>query len=161
MSEIPNRDREGDFQRVVITSKLEIPLFAWPVHCGFPSPAESYIERVCDLNDLCIYDKDATYFGIAEGDSMSGDRIREGDRFIFDASLTAQNGDIVVAQLNDEYTLKRIRFADTAVILEPSNPAYEPIYVQPEDKFRVVGVVTYVFFKPKRRKRHAGIVRRE
>jgi DNA polymerase V len=133
--------------RAAIGPRLRIPLFSSPVRAGFPSPAENYVERVCDLNDLCITNQEATYFVRVMGDSMTGDRIEEGDILIVDCSREATEGKICVVWFNGEHTVKRVRFAPPLIVLIASNPIYEPIYVQPGDDFKVFGVVTFVFHK--------------
>ena len=133
--------------KVVVTSRLCIPFFTSPVRAGFPSPAENYIEQVCDLNDLCITNEAATYFVRADGDSMIGDRIAAGDVLIVDCSREAVDGKIVVVWLNGEHTVKRIHYTTPLIVLMPSNPKYTPIYVQPTDDFRIFGVVTFVIQK--------------
>ena len=133
--------------RAVVTSRLRIPFFASPVKDGFPSPAESFVERVCDLNDLCISNAEATYFVRVTGDSMIEDRIDEGDVLIVDCSREPNEGKICVVWFNGEHTVKRIHYAPPLTVLMPSNPKYDPIYVQPDDDFRVFGVVTFVIQK--------------
>ncbi|RZM19561.1 MAG: translesion error-prone DNA polymerase V autoproteolytic subunit [Pedobacter sp.] len=136
------------FVKATISTRLRIPFFISPVKAGFTSPAENYIERVCDLNDLCVSNPEATYFVRVDGDSMSGDRIEKGDVLVVDCSHEATEGKIVVVWLNGEHTVKRIHYAPPLVVLIASNPKYDPIYVQPDDNFRVFGVVTFVIFKP-------------
>ena len=133
--------------RATVASRLRIPFFASLVRAGFPSPAENYVERVCDLNDLCIANAEATYFVRVTGDSMRGDRIEPGDVLIVDCAREAVEGRICVVWFNGEHTVKRIHYAPPLVVLVPSNPDYEPIYVQPDDDFRVFGVVTFVIQK--------------
>ncbi len=133
--------------KAIITSRLRIPFFTSPVRAGFPSPAENYVEQVCDLNDLCITNEAATYFVRADGDSMIGDRIAAGDVLIVDCSREAVDGKIVVVWLNGEHTVKRIHYATPLIVLMASNPKYQPIYVQPTDDFRIFGVVTFVIQK--------------
>ena len=140
-------DCDNYMVRAVITSRLRIPFYASLIRAGFPSPAENYVERVCDLNDLCITNQEATYFVRVTGDSMSGDRIEPGDVLIVDCSREAIEGKIAVVWFNGEHAVKRIHYADPVVVLMPSNPKYDPIYVQPDDDFRVFGVVTFVIQK--------------
>ncbi len=78
---------------------------------------------------------------------MSGDRIEEGDILIVDCSREATENKIAVVWFNSEHTVKRIHYAPPLTVLLPSNPKYDPIYVQPDDDFRVFGVVTFVFHK--------------
>ena len=145
-SDQPENDRP--FVKAVVTTRLRIPFYASLIKAGFTSPAENYIERVCDLNDLCVTNAEATYLVRVEGDSMSGDRIEPGDVLVVDCSQEATEGKIVVVWLNGEHTVKRIHYSPPLVVLVASNPKYDPIYVQPDDNFRVFGVVTYVIFKP-------------
>lgn len=130
--------------RATVGRRLRIPLFSSPVRAGFPSPAESYVERVCDLNDLCITNQEASYFVRATGDSMMGDQIGEGDVLIVDCSREAVEGKICVVWYNGEHTVKRVHYAPPQIVLLPSNSSYEPLYVQPDDDFRIFGVVTFV-----------------
>jgi DNA polymerase V len=137
----------GCLARAATTSQLRIPFFTSLVQAGFPSPAENYIERVCDLNDLCITNAEATYFVRVTGDSMTGDRIEEGDVLIVDCSREATEGKVCVVWFNGEHTVKRIHYAPPLRVLLASNPKYSPIYVQPDDEFRIFGVVTFVFHR--------------
>lgn len=136
-------DDNDPFIQAIISTRLRIPFYGSLIRAGFPSPAENYVERVCDLNDLCINNAEATYFVRVIGDSMTGDRIEPGDVLIVDSSREATEGRIVVVWVNGEYTVKRIHFAPPLIVLQPSNPKYDPIYVQPNSDFRVFGVVTF------------------
>lgn len=140
-------DCDDYFIRAAISSKLKIPFFGVLIQAGFPSPATDYVERVCDLNDLCITNAEATYFVRVTGDSMKGDRIEPGDVLVVDFAREAIDGKICVVWLNGEHTVKRIHYAGSLIVLMPSNPKYEPIYVHPGDDFRVFGVVTFVIQK--------------
>ncbi|WP_019991378.1 LexA family protein [Rudanella lutea] len=140
-------DCDEYFVKAVVGPRLPIPLFETRVRAGFPSPAENYIERVCDLNDLCITNPEATYFVRVIGDSMTGDHIQEGDVLVVDASRKVADGKVAVVWFNGEHTVKRVHHAPPLVVLAPSNPNYQPIYVQPDDDFRVFGVVTFVIHK--------------
>lgn len=133
--------------RATVSAKLRIPFFQSLIQAGFPSPATDYMERVCDLNDLCIHNAEATYFVRVTGDSMTGDRIEPGDVLIVDCSRETVDGKICVVWYNGAHTVKRIHYSPPMVVLMPSNPKYEPIYVHPGDDFRVFGVVTFVIQK--------------
>ncbi len=136
-----------DFVRAEVQTRYRLPFFNSYVQAGFPSPATDYIERVCDLNDLCIHNPEATYFVRAAGDSMTGDRIEPGDILIVDSSYDAVDGRIVVVCLNGDNLVKRIHFAGDLIVLMSSNPRYAPVYVQKGESFRVFGVVTFVIQK--------------
>ncbi|RCR67053.1 MULTISPECIES: LexA family protein [Larkinella] len=148
MIEFENHIRLDDIRRIAIGKRLKIPLFSSYVSAGFPNSSEHYITKVCDLNDLCIANEDATYFVRVRGDSMSGDRIDDGDFLIVDSSQEPSEDKIVVVILNGEHAVKRIHYVGEMVVLESSNPKYLPIYIHPGDDFRVFGVVTRILVKP-------------
>lgn len=137
----------NDFVRVDVRTRYRLPFFSSYVQAGFPSPATDYIERVCDLNDLCIQHPEATYFVRATGDSMIGDRIEPGDILIVDSSFDLVDGRIAVVCLNGDNLVKRIHYAGELIVLMSSNPKYAPIYVHKGDNFRVFGLVTFVIQK--------------
>lgn len=153
MIAIPDADCDDFMLRAALTSRLQLPFYTSVVRAGFPSPAENYVERVCDLNDLCVTNPEATYFVRVTGDSMQGDRIEPGDVLIVDCSREATDGKIAVVWLNGEHTVKRIHYAGGnvggMVVLMPSNPNYDPIYVHEGDDFRIFGVVTFIIQKPR------------
>ena len=120
-----------------------IPLFSDLVPCGFPSPAQDYIEQRIDLNELLINHPSATYFVKAAGDSMIEGGISEGDLLVIDSSRKAEHGDIVIAAVDGEFTVKKLQLRPT-VQLNPMNSAYSPIVVGSEDTLDVFGVVTYI-----------------
>jgi DNA polymerase V len=126
---------------------IPIPLFSTAVSAGFPSPAESHIERSLDLNQLLIQHPAATFFVRVEGHSMREAGIQSGDVLIVDRALSPQSGRIIVAILNGEFTLKRILIKEDRLFLVPENPQFRPIEVSPEMDFEVWGVVTYVIHK--------------
>ena len=76
---------------------------------GFPSPAEQYLEPPLDLNELLVKRPAATFFVRVEGDSMIGAGIRDKDLLVVDRSLTPANGDIIIASVDGEFTVKTYR----------------------------------------------------
>jgi DNA polymerase V len=126
---------------------MRLPLFAVPVKAGFPSPADDFVEQNLDLNEYLIQHPAATFFVRVDGDSMVGAGIQKDDILIVDRALEPANGKIVVAVLNGEFTVKRLRNRNGKTILEAENPAYKPIEIRPEADFRVWGIVTYVIHK--------------
>ncbi|HFZ8995955.1 TPA: translesion error-prone DNA polymerase V autoproteolytic subunit [Citrobacter freundii] len=121
---------------------IELPLFLERVSCGFPSPAQDYIEDSLDLNKLVIKHPNATYFVRVSGDSMAGAGIGDGDLLIVDRSLTAQHGDIVVAAVAGEFTVKELR-TRPRLQLVPHNINYSPIVFQADEELQIFGVVTF------------------
>ena len=120
-----------------------IPLFSDLVQCGFPSPAADYVEQRIDLNDLLIHHPSSTYFVKAAGDSMIEAGISDGDLLVVDSSRTANHGDIVIAAVDGEFTVKRLQLRPT-IQLNPMNSAYAPIRIQSEDILDIFGVVTFI-----------------
>lgn len=122
---------------------LEIPLFLSPAACGFPSPAQDYVEQTIDLNQLCIAHPAATYFVRAAGDSMVDHGIRDGDLLIVDRSRKARHGSVVVAAVDGEFTVKELQL-EPSIALLPGNLAYRPIHFSEGQELEIFGVVTGV-----------------
>lgn len=125
-------------------SQCPRPLFMIPVSAGFPSPAEDYIENQLDLNRHLIKHPAATFFVRVKGDSMIDAGIHSGDILIVDRSLEAADKKIVIAVINGEMTVKRIRLKEDRIFLLPENPAFAATEILPEMDFHVWGVVTNV-----------------
>lgn len=126
----------------VINQAIQVPLFAERVPAGFPSPAADYVEKTLDLNELCISHPAATFFVRADGDSMIDGGINTGDILIVDRSMTAQHGQIVIAAVDNEFTVKRLVLQPT-VQLQPMNDKYQPIEIGSESELQIFGVVTF------------------
>ena len=106
--------------------RLRIPLFMERVSAGFPSPAQDYVEQTLDLNELCIKRPAATFFVRVEGDSMIDEGIFDGDTVIINKKANINNGDIIVALIdNEEATLKKFRKKGDIIALEPANKNYK------------------------------------
>lgn len=114
--------------------------------CGFPSPAEPYMDSPLDLNRLLVKKPAATFFVRAAGDSMLGAGIHPGDILVVDRSLEAREGDVVVACVNGEFTVKHLSLKGGPALL-PANPKYRPITFQGEAELTVFGVVTSVIHR--------------
>ena len=126
----------------------EIPLFICSVQAGFPSPAEDYIDQKLDLHQLLIRNASATIFVRAEGESMEGAGIGNGDLLIVDRSVTVRNGHIAICHLNGGFTVKRLNIlADGRIELLAANPKMKPIVVRDLEELRVMGVVSYAIKK--------------
>ena len=121
-----------------------LPLYASTVSAGFPSPADDYIETALDLNEHLIKHPAATFFVRVSGDSMINAGIYDQDVLIVDRSLAPKQGDIVIAVLDGELTVKRLHLEKESIILMPENPDYLPIHVTKSMSFSIWGVVTTV-----------------
>jgi DNA polymerase V len=126
------------------STECERPLFMAPVTAGFPSPAEDYIEGRLDLNRYLIKHPAATFFVKVAGDSMIDAGIHPGDILIVDRSLDPVDKKVVIAVVDGELTVKRIRIKNGRIRLMPENENYKPIEIEKEMKFDIWGVVTNV-----------------
>ena len=124
-------------------SKIKAQLTTESISAGFPSPAESYMETPLDLNEYLVTDPPATFFIKAMGDSMIGAGIFSGDTVIVNRALNAKNGSIIVAHLEGEFTLKRLRISQKVMELIPENSQFESIEIREDSDFEVWGVVTH------------------
>ncbi|WP_423187682.1 translesion error-prone DNA polymerase V autoproteolytic subunit [Alishewanella sp. d11] len=122
---------------------LLLPLYSHPIAAGFPSPAQDYVERTLDLNQLCIRHPSATFFVKVSGESMKNAGIYHEDILVVDRALQAKHGDIVVAFLNQEFTVKELQLKPQ-LQLRPHNPAFPLITIRETDEFEVFGVVSSV-----------------
>lgn len=125
-------------------NKLKLPLFTSRIKAGFPSPADDYIEKNLDLNEYLIKHPASTFFLKVEGESMIDAGIHSGDILIVDRALEPKNNKIVIAALNGELTVKRIKKEKNKLFLIPENNKYEPIEISEEMDFSIWGIVTYV-----------------
>lgn len=126
------------------STECERPLFMVPVTAGFPSPAEDYIEGKLDLNKHLIKHPAATFFVKVAGDSMIDAGIHPGDILIVDRSLEPADKKVVIAVIEGELTVKRIRISGGRIYLMPENKDYKPIEIEKEMNFDIWGVVTTV-----------------
>ncbi|MFC3395766.1 translesion error-prone DNA polymerase V autoproteolytic subunit [Brenneria rubrifaciens] len=127
---------------IELSEPVELPLFTDRVECGFPSPAQDYVEERIDLNKLLIRHPSATYFVRVSGDSMSGVGIADGDMLVVDCAITARHDDIVVAAVDGAFTVKKLQL-QPEVQLIPMNSAYRPIRFGNDDALEIFGVVTF------------------
>ncbi|MEJ4043580.1 translesion error-prone DNA polymerase V autoproteolytic subunit [Erwinia sp. SLM-02] len=131
------------YQPAEIRAILNLPLFISRVPCGFPSPAQDYVEQRIDLNDLLVSHPSSTYFIKVSGDSMIEGGIGEGDMLVVDSSLKAGHGAIVVAALDGEFTVKQLMLRPY-LHLRPMNPCHSIIPIPDADQFEIFGVVKHV-----------------
>ena len=118
------------------------------IPAGFPSPADDFHETL-DLVSHIVKHPTATFFMRVAGDSMTGAGIFDGDLVIVDRSLEAQPGDIVVAIVDGEFTIKRFRRNGSDIELVQENPKYRKIVLHEGMELEIWGVVTgtYKSFK--------------
>lgn len=121
-----------------------LSLVAWRIPAGFPSPAEDYIEGEIDLNEQLIQHPHATFLMKVSGDSMIGAGIMPGSTLVVDRSLEPRHGNVVIAVIDGQLTVKRLFNQFGVVQLQPDNPSYKPIKVSKEQDLVIWGVVTDV-----------------
>ncbi|WP_196806464.1 LexA family protein [Methylobacter luteus] len=124
--------------------QIALPLYTDKVAAGFPSPADDYIEKTLDLNELLVKKPAATFFVRAEGESMLGAGIHPNDILVVDRSLEPVAGKVVICALNGALTVKRLKKAAGQWRLAAENPAYVDIVVNEGLELVVWGVVTAV-----------------
>ena len=124
---------------------LRIPLYLQNVHAGFPSPAESYVDSALDFNDYLVSNPNATFAVYSSGDSMINVGIYPGDLLVFDRSITPNNGDIIVANVGGEFTVKRLVITAIGIELHPENSTGQYSVIRPTDgvEITLVGVLTH------------------
>ena len=126
-------------------SRLSLAL-APNIKAGFPSPADDYLRDSLDFNRDLIKNPEATFYGRVSGDSMRDAGINDGDIAVIDRSLQPVDGDVIVAYVNEEFTIKYLDLThkeDGYIELRPANPDYSPIRIDSTDNFRVWGVVVW------------------
>lgn len=126
-----------------LKNKIPIPLVFSNVAAGFPSPAEDFEENKLDLNELIIKHPVSTFFVRVKGESMKDAGITSGDILVVDRSIAPSNDSIIIAIIDNEFTVKRLKKTRTEVYLLAENQNFKPI----KDKFEVWGVVTFVIKK--------------
>lgn len=125
------------------TTKRELPLFLTPIRAGFPSPADDYLDTKLDLNEHLIKHPASTFCVKVKGDSMVNAGIHSGDILIVDRSLQPKNRSVVVAVLDGEFTVKRLRKRGNKLFLDAENDSYAPIEITPEMDFEIWGIVIH------------------
>ena len=125
-------------------SKQKLSIFSARISAGFPSPAADYEEGRLDLNKHLVKNPAATFFVRVSGDSMTGAGVHDGDLLIVDRSKEPVSGNVVIAVLDGELTVKRLRIRNDKYTLEPENDNYPVQKITKDSEFEVWGVVTNV-----------------
>ncbi|ECW3653263.1 translesion error-prone DNA polymerase V autoproteolytic subunit [Salmonella enterica] len=125
------------------------PLFLERCQAGFPSPAADYTESELDLNEYCIQRRSSTYFVRAIGNSMRDMGLHSGDLLIVDKAERPQHGDIVIAEIDGEFTVKKLLLTPRPG-LQAMNPDYPTLWPDP-DNLQIFGVVTALVHKTRGR----------
>ncbi len=125
-------------------ARVTLPFYASRVAAGFPSPADDHQEDALDLNEHLVRHPAATFFVRGQGNSMLGAGIHHGDLLVVDRSLEPRSGAIVIAVVNGELTVKRLKLERGGVWLMPENPEFKPIEIYGDMDLMIWGVVAHV-----------------
>jgi len=117
-----------------------IPIYIEAGISGFESPAAEYKELGLSLDQLLISNPDATFIGMAKGQSMQDIGIFDGDLLLVDRSLNVNDGDVIVANYNGCFTCKFIDKKHARLL--SASKTHKPVQISAEDEFQVEGVVT-------------------
>jgi len=122
---------------------FRIPLLTDSVSAGFPSPADDYTEENIDLNEHLISNPFSTFFLRVKGDSMINAGIKDKDLIIVDKSLIARPGNIIIAMIDGEFTIKRLSIKNNELYLKAENHNYPDFRFKNHIEVQIWGVVIY------------------
>jgi repressor LexA len=140
--QVLERDKKG---RLIPRSMAHPVRLLGTVEAGFPSPAEEELADTLSLNELLIENPGATFLLRVSGDSMSEAGILPGDMVLVDKGRVPKSGDIVIAEVDGEWTIKYLKRRGNSITLTPANPAYTPI--KPRKELKIAGVIIAVVRK--------------
>lgn len=137
-------ERDDKGRLIALSIGLPVKLLG-TVEAGFPSPAEEELADNLSLDDLLIQNPEATFLLKVSGDSMSEAGILPGDMVLVDKGEQPKSGDIVIAEVDGEWTMKYLKKRGENVVLIPANPKYQ--LIRPRKELKIAGVVTAVVRK--------------
>jgi len=130
--------KDGKNHLSLVSSPLAIPVLG-SIKAGFPSPEEEALCDIVSMDEYLVARPDASFLLQVSGDSMNGAGIIEGDLVIVEKGREPKNGDIVIAEVDGEWTMKYFRKHDKEVVLESANARYPPI--RPRQELKIGGIV--------------------
>lgn len=130
--------------------RMEITAAIEKVSAGFPSPAQDYIDKKIDMNEHLISNEYATFIVKVGSLSMKNAGIDIDDELIVDRSLDAKHDDIVVALIDNDFTVKRLKIEPQGSWLKAENPDYEDIHLLDGQQLIIWGVVTFILKKARK-----------
>ena len=139
---IIERDANG---HIALTNPFSHTRVLGTVEAGFPSPAEEELADTMSLDEWLIGNKEATFMLKVRGESMRDAGIMPGDMVLVERGASARDGDIVVAEVDNAWTMKYLRHRSGRVMLEPANPKFKPIF--PSEDLTISAVVKAVIRK--------------
>jgi len=136
------RDRDG---RITLADPFGRARLLGTVEAGVPSPAEEELADTMSLDEWLIGNKEATFMLKVRGESMRDAGIMAGDMVLVERGVTPHDGDIVIAEIDNAWTMKYLRHRGGRVMLEPANPKFRPIF--PSEELNIAAVVKAVIRK--------------
>lgn len=131
------------FLDIEARTSLAVPLVGSSASCGFPSPADDYLDRPLDFNELLIQNPAAAFAVRISSESMTGAGLFPGDIAVVDRSLTPWSGCIVLALIEGEFTIKRYCRVDGGIVQLAENPVFPNIEISEESGLEVWGVLKH------------------
>ncbi|WP_368576263.1 LexA family protein [Acinetobacter baumannii] len=137
--------KEVDYiEKVTPFTKFSVPLAIEKVAAGFPSPAQDYVDKNIDMNEHLIKNECATFVVRVASQSMLNAGIDIDDELIVDRSLEAKHNDIVIALVDNEFTVKRLMIDANERWLKAENPEFCDIHLKDGQELFIWGVVTFI-----------------
>ncbi len=136
---------------VISSTHMLVPYALEKINAGFPSPAQDYIDKALDMNEHLIKNETATFIVKVASLSMLNAGIDIDDELIVDRSLDAKHGDIVVALIDNDFTVKRLMIDESGQWLKAENPDYKDIYLLDGQELLIWGVVTHIIKMTRKR----------
>ncbi|NLN59393.1 MAG: repressor LexA [Deltaproteobacteria bacterium] len=137
---------QKDERGFLIPSRLHqgLPMVG-SISAGFPSPAEEALREIISLDEYLITRPESSFLVKVDGDSMIEAGIMEGDMVIVEKGRNPKSGDIVIAEVDGQWTMKYFIKKGKTITLEHANPKYQSII--PQTELRLAGVITAVIRK--------------
>lgn len=115
------------------------------VEAGFPSPAEEELADTMSLDEYLVKNRESTFMLRVKGESMKDAGIMDGDMVLVERNTTPKDGQIVIAEVDGDWTIKYLRSGSKKPYLEPANKKFHNIY--PESELKIAAVVKAVVRK--------------
>jgi len=125
-----------------VETECALPFYETKIQAGLPSPVDGYMCNRLDLNKQLIKHPNSTFFVLVTGESMIDAGIKENDLLVVDKSIQPTNNKIVIAVVNNEFTVKRLKFINNEAYLIPENKDFPTMKIG--EGAYVWGVVTSV-----------------
>ena len=135
-----NKNKIINFRK---NKKTKIKLYTTSISAGFPSPAEDHMDISLDINEYLVKHPSSTFYIYVKGDSMIDSGIFDGDLLIVDRSLEVKSNSVVVAVIDGDFTVKKIKKDSGNLYLIPQNKKYKPILLENNMDFQIWGIVTH------------------